>query len=54
MDYDKINKMKVGELKDFLRLRALKVTGKKTELVARAFAAVEFNIPISKHCVKYA
>ena len=48
MDYDMINKMKVAELKDFLRLRALKVTGKKCELVARAFAAVEFNIPISK------
>ena len=29
-------------------LRALKVTGKKGELVAQAFAAVEFNIPISK------
>lgn len=48
MDYEMLNKMKVAELKNFLRLRALKVTGRKCELVARAFAAIENNIAITK------
>lgn len=43
-----LNKMKVAELKLFLRLRGLKVTGKKSILVARAFSAVENNIQIVK------
>ena len=43
-----LSKMKVEELKSFLRLRGLKVSGKKMELVARAFHAVENNAPILK------
>ena len=36
--------MKVEELKDYLRLRGLKISGKKAELVARVFAASENNV----------
>ena len=36
--------MKVQKLKDFMRLRGLKVSGKKSELVARAFVAVENKV----------
>ena len=39
MDYALIEKMKVEELKNYLKIRSLKVTGTKTELVARVFAA---------------
>ena len=35
MDFDMVNGMKVEELKDFLRLRGLKINGKKAELVAQ-------------------
>ena len=48
MDYETISKMKVVELKDHLRLRGLKVTGKKCELVSRVFIAVENNVAILK------
>ena len=44
MDYDMISRMNVDELKKYLRLRALKVSGRKEELVARVFAAVENNV----------
>ena len=37
MDYDMVNKMKVDELKMYLRLRGIRVTGKKAELVSRVF-----------------
>ncbi len=40
--------MKVDQLKSFLRLRGLKVTGKKQELVARCFVAQENEVPIVK------
>ena len=43
-----VQKMKVDELKMFLRLRDLKVSGKKAELVARVFAASENNVPLKK------
>ena len=33
-------------LTNFLTVRGLKTTGKKAELVARAFSAVELNLPI--------
>ena len=39
-----ISRMNVDELKQYLRLRALKVSGRKEELVARVFAAVENNV----------
>ena len=48
MDFDMLNKMKVDELKSFLRLHGLKVTGKKAILVARAFSAIENNVQIVK------
>ncbi len=40
--------MKVDELKSFLRRRGLHVTGKKDELVARAFVAIENDVPITQ------
>ena len=47
-DYNMLSQMKVPELKSFLRLRGLKVGGKKIELVSRAFNAVENKLPILK------
>ena len=41
-----ISKLKVEELKSFLRLRDLKVSGSKAELVARVFIAVENDVKI--------
>ena len=43
-----ISKMKVEELKEFLRLRGLTVHGRKEELVARVFVAHENNVPLVK------
>ena len=40
--------MKVYDLKMYLRLRDLKVTGKKGELVARDFSAIENHVPVKK------
>ena len=37
MDFETISNMKVNELKDFLRLRGLKVSGKKCELISIDF-----------------
>ena len=36
----------VSSLKDFLSLRGLKQTGRKPELVARAFGAYELKAPV--------
>ena len=47
MDVDRLSGMKVDEFKSYLRLRGLKVSGTKKELVARAFVAFENNVPIS-------
>ena len=44
MDYDLISKMHVDELKTYHRLRGLKISGRKQELVARVFAAVENGV----------
>eukprot|EP00112_Aurelia_sp_Birch-Aquarium-sp1_P004894 Seg1553.4 transcript_id=Seg1553.4/GoldUCD/mRNA.D3Y31 product="hypothetical protein" protein_id=Seg1553.4/GoldUCD/D3Y31 len=41
-----ISTMKVEELKNFLRLRGLKVGGRKQELVSRVFVAIENEVPI--------
>lgn len=43
--YDDFLELSVGSLKDYLIVRGLQTTG-KVELVARAFAACEQNIPI--------
>ena len=37
MEFDMINEMKVDELKKYLRLRGLEISGRKVELVARVF-----------------
>ena len=39
-----MSKMKVQELKIYLRMRSLKVSSRKEELVARVFAASENNV----------
>ena len=44
MDYDLISKMSLKELKNYLRIRGLKVNGRKNELVARVFAATEIAL----------
>ena len=48
MEFDKINGMKVQELKFFLRLRGLKVSGRKCKLVAGVFAASENDVKLIK------
>jgi len=47
-----VEKLKIEELKNYLRLRGLKVTGKKVELVARVFAAMENNVQLVKTAVE--
>ena len=44
--------MKVEELKDYLKLRGLKVSGRKVELVAQVFSASENNVPLTKSAVE--
>ena len=41
MNYELLEKMKVAELINYLKIRRLKVAGTKKGLVARAFAATE-------------
>ena len=53
MDYELLEKMKVEELKNYLKLRGLKVTGiKKKELIARVFAASENGVQPVKAAVE--
>ena len=52
MYYDLISKMSLGELKKYLRIRGLKVNGRKHELVARVFAASENGVKPVKTAVK--
>ena len=52
MDYDLIAKLKVEELKNYLRLRGLKLNGSKNELVARVFAASENGVQLVKTAVE--
>ena len=51
MDYDLISKMSLEELKNYLRIRGLKVKGRKNELVARVFAASENGVKPIKTAV---
>ena len=46
MDYDLISKMSLEELKNYLRIRGLKVNGRKNELVTRVFASENGVKPI--------
>ena len=48
MDLDRISGLKVEQLKNFLRLRGLKVSGRKEELVARVFVAIQNDVPLQK------
>ena len=48
MDFNMFNKMKAEELKNCLRLRGLKVTGKKVVLNARAFSTFEIMLLLLK------
>ena len=43
-----ISKGKVQEIKSFLRLRGLNLSGRKEELIARVFVAYENNVPLIK------
>ena len=52
MDYDLISKMSLEELKNYLRIRGLKVNGRKNELVARVFAASENGVKPIKTAVE--
>ena len=44
IDYDLVAKMHVNELKNYLKVRGLKISGNKNELVARVFSAIENNV----------
>ena len=43
MYYDLVAKMHVNELKNYLKVRGLKISSNKNELVARVFSAMENN-----------
>ena len=47
-----VSNMNVEELKNYLKLRGLKVTGRKNELVARVFVAIENNVMPNKTTVE--
>ena len=40
MDYDLVAKMHVKELKNYLKIRGMKILGNKNDLVARPFSAI--------------
>ena len=46
LEYDDFLGWTVSSLKDFLSLRGLEQTGRKSELIARAFGAYELNVPV--------
>ena len=49
MDYDLISKLSLEELKNFLRIRGLKVINRrKNELLARVFSASENGVKLIK------
>ena len=52
MDYDLISKMSLEELKNYFRIRGLKVNGRKIELAARVFAASENGVKPIKTAVE--
>ena len=45
LQYEDFLHLTVSLLKDFLALRGLKQSGRKAELIARAFGAYELNVP---------
>ena len=52
MDYDLVAKMHVNELKNYLKVRRLKISGSKNELVARVFSAMKNNVMPVKTAVE--
>ena len=52
MDYGLITKMSIEQLKNYLRIRGLKVNGRKNELLARVFTASENSIKPIKTAVE--
>ena len=52
MDHDLISKMSLEKLNNYLRIRGLKVNGRKNELVARVFSASENGVKPIKTPVK--
>ena len=52
MDYDLVAKMHVNELKNYLKVRGLKISGNRTELVDRVFSAKENNVMPVKTAVE--
>ena len=52
MDYDLVVKVHVNELRNYLKVRGLKLSGNKNELFARFFSAMENNIMPVKTAVE--
>ena len=52
MDYELLEKMKVDVLKNYLKIRGLKITGTKKELVPGAFAGSENGVQPLKTAVE--
>ena len=52
MDYDLVAKMHVNELKNYLEVCGLKISGNKNELVVRVFSAMNNNVMPVKTAVE--
>ena len=52
MDYELLKKMKVEELKNYLKIRGLKVTGTKKELAGQVFTDNENGVKPVKTAVE--
>ena len=52
MDYEMIEKLNIEELKSYLKIRGLKVTWRKKELVNRVFNAQENDVKPVKTAVE--
>ena len=52
MDYDLVAKTHINELKNYLKVRELEISGSKNELVARVFSVMENNVMPVKTAVE--
>ena len=50
MDYDLVDEMHVNELKNYLKVYGLKISGNKNELVARVFFLLWRKVYVSENC----